>query len=270
MQGSSSERSLGGLNWPAMSIRKNKSNTLQAASATDDGATSNLVQRDQAAGTSIDNLHVIANAANYTQSFPPAGLYFTTGTCSESLDLVAHGQLAFQPYTANGSPITSRTFAFGRAVPEQGETISQADAKRDGLLIQDDAVDHSCEIMCSNELPTVRLVGSKATTTNAQTQFVSPVCPVFEVQDGTGNVTFAVFDDGFVLQKGHQDTDPDALNSCPDMEIKLIPDKANNTLTIRDTGIGMTKSDLINNLGTIIPTLNHEVTQILIVLVHTS
>merc|ERR1711907_113413 len=33
--------------------------------------------------------------------------------------------------------------------------------------------------------------------------------------------------------------------------IKLIPDKANNTLTIEDTGIGMTKTDLINNLGTI-------------------
>merc|ERR1711898_39210 len=30
-----------------------------------------------------------------------------------------------------------------------------------------------------------------------------------------------------------------------------IPDKANNTLTIWDDGIGMTKSDLVNNLGTI-------------------
>jgi len=35
------------------------------------------------------------------------------------------------------------------------------------------------------------------------------------------------------------------------MSIKIIPDKTNNTLTIWDTGIGMTKGDLVNNLGTI-------------------
>jgi len=46
-------------------------------------------------------------------------------------------------------------------------------------------------------------------------------------------------------------TDADALKSAPELNIKLIPDKANNTLTIEDTGIGMTKTDLINNLGTI-------------------
>ena len=41
------------------------------------------------------------------------------------------------------------------------------------------------------------------------------------------------------------------LESEPNLEINVIPDKSNNTLTIVDTGIGMTKSDLINNLGTI-------------------
>ncbi len=33
--------------------------------------------------------------------------------------------------------------------------------------------------------------------------------------------------------------------------IKLKADKASNTLIIEDTGIGMTKADLISNLGTI-------------------
>jgi molecular chaperone HtpG len=46
-------------------------------------------------------------------------------------------------------------------------------------------------------------------------------------------------------------TDSAVLDSEPDMQIKLIADKANNTLTIEDSGIGMTKADLINNLGTI-------------------
>jgi molecular chaperone HtpG len=46
-------------------------------------------------------------------------------------------------------------------------------------------------------------------------------------------------------------TDPSVLDSGRDLEIKVIPDKANNTLTIIDTGIGMTKADMVNNLGTI-------------------
>ena len=46
-------------------------------------------------------------------------------------------------------------------------------------------------------------------------------------------------------------TNPDELNSEPKLFIKIIPDKSNNTLTIWDSGIGMTKTDLVNNLGTI-------------------
>jgi molecular chaperone HtpG len=46
-------------------------------------------------------------------------------------------------------------------------------------------------------------------------------------------------------------TDKAVLDSQPELFIHLIPDKANNTLTIQDSGIGMTKADLINNLGTI-------------------
>lgn len=46
-------------------------------------------------------------------------------------------------------------------------------------------------------------------------------------------------------------TNPAALESEPELRVRIIPDKANNTLTIEDTGIGMTKNDLVNNLGTI-------------------
>jgi len=46
-------------------------------------------------------------------------------------------------------------------------------------------------------------------------------------------------------------TDSAVLDSDPEMQIKIIADKANNTLTLEDSGIGMSKADLINNLGTI-------------------
>merc|ERR1712061_398419 len=46
-------------------------------------------------------------------------------------------------------------------------------------------------------------------------------------------------------------TEPAVLDANPELYIRLVPDKSNNTLTIIDSGIGMTKADLINNLGTI-------------------
>uniref|UniRef100_A0A3P8NSZ0 Histidine kinase/HSP90-like ATPase domain-containing protein n=1 Tax=Astatotilapia calliptera TaxID=8154 RepID=A0A3P8NSZ0_ASTCA len=46
-------------------------------------------------------------------------------------------------------------------------------------------------------------------------------------------------------------TDPTKLESCKDLKIEIRPDLHARTLTLLDTGIGMTKADLINNLGTI-------------------
>jgi len=46
-------------------------------------------------------------------------------------------------------------------------------------------------------------------------------------------------------------TDKEMLGEAQDLKIEIFPDTEKNTLTIRDYGIGMTKEDLIQNLGTI-------------------
>jgi molecular chaperone HtpG len=46
-------------------------------------------------------------------------------------------------------------------------------------------------------------------------------------------------------------TDSSVIEAQKELKIDIIPDKEGKTLTIIDTGVGMTKADLINNLGTI-------------------
>ncbi|KAL8557276.1 hypothetical protein ACS0TY_004639 [Phlomoides rotata] len=46
-------------------------------------------------------------------------------------------------------------------------------------------------------------------------------------------------------------TDKSKLDAQPELFIRLVPDKVNKTISIIDSGVGMTKADLVNNLGTI-------------------
>merc|ERR1712141_252971 len=46
-------------------------------------------------------------------------------------------------------------------------------------------------------------------------------------------------------------TNKELLGDAKELKIEIYPDTENKTLTIRDYGIGMTKEDLIQNLGTI-------------------
>merc|ERR1712217_402417 len=54
-----------------------------------------------------------------------------------------------------------------------------------------------------------------------------------------------------IRYKSIVDPDTAGLDTEPNFKIQIIPDKSNNQLIIQDTGIGMTKTDMINNLGTI-------------------
>lgn len=46
-------------------------------------------------------------------------------------------------------------------------------------------------------------------------------------------------------------TNPSVLEAEKDLCIKIIPNKDANTITVIDTGVGMTKADMVNHLGTI-------------------
>ena len=46
-------------------------------------------------------------------------------------------------------------------------------------------------------------------------------------------------------------TNPSVLEAEKELCIKIIPNKDANTITVIDTGVGMTKADMVNHLGTI-------------------
>src|SRR5271168_3034820 len=46
-------------------------------------------------------------------------------------------------------------------------------------------------------------------------------------------------------------TEPELVAGDPEFRVTLIPDKAKLTLTVADNGIGMSREELIENLGTI-------------------
>ena len=46
-------------------------------------------------------------------------------------------------------------------------------------------------------------------------------------------------------------TDPNILGDTKDLEIRIEINEEEKSITIRDTGVGMTKEELIQNLGTI-------------------
>jgi len=54
-----------------------------------------------------------------------------------------------------------------------------------------------------------------------------------------------------IRYKSIVDPDTAGLDVEPSFKIQIVPDKSNNQLIITDTGIGMSKTDMVNNLGTI-------------------
>ena len=98
-----------------------------------DPGTNSLVRRNAVLGTSIANLNVLSRETAYapTESWPPSGLTFDHATTLGHIDLLANARLLFQPYDAQGNPLSDRIFSFGRAWPAEGQ---QPMRRRTGCL----------------------------------------------------------------------------------------------------------------------------------------
>ena len=153
-----------------------------------DPGTNSLVRRNAVLGTSIANLNVLSRETAYapTESWPPSGLTFDHATTLGHIDLLANARLLFQPYDAQGNPLSDRIFSFGRAVPES--VGSTPDPKEDGLLMVDETLGISAKIILDASEATLELQGSKAT--EQQGDMTVPVCPVFLVRNGSGDSVY--------------------------------------------------------------------------------
>ena len=86
-----------------------------------DVGTDTIVERSKEDGTQITNLHVAARTTDYSPSlggvagWPPAGLSFTQGTCTDQLDLLEDASVSFKPYDASGDLIASMRAARSHA-----------------------------------------------------------------------------------------------------------------------------------------------------------
>merc|ERR1712110_1351698 len=54
-----------------------------------------------------------------------------------------------------------------------------------------------------------------------------------------------------IRYKSIVDPESAGMDAEPNFYIQIVPDKSNNQLILVDTGIGMTKAEMVNNLGTI-------------------
>ena len=131
---------------------------LAAATHIDGGLPDTLVKRSAVNGTSIDNLVVAGREADYNPAgnanglyaegdYPPPGLTVVDQYATGQINMLQHCNLSFSPYDNAGAEILTKNFYFGRAPPEVGETVSNADSDRDGLFIED------AQTGCKGNLP---------------------------------------------------------------------------------------------------------------------